>query len=184
MTTTADKMPSEEQQSANINAINPPAFCESSVRGWFTIVEAQFEFKGITKSRAKFYNILSALPPYLVGNIPGSVLERLDYEELKNQVYEQTKAEISGNLSQKTLKTAMAGCRSLWLQEIVTPPKFCESSATGWFVVLEALFNLKGITNTNTKFYIALSALPPDLVTNIRTEVLERGDYEELKNKV
>lgn len=180
MATTAGEMPSEEQ-SVNTITINPPAFCESSVRGWFTVVEAQFEVNGITESHAKFYNVMSALPPNLVANIPGTVLERKDYEELKNLVFEQTRPELLEKLSQKTV---MTGCQSLWPQEIVKPPTFCESSAIGWFVVLEAQFHLKGITKTNTKFYTALSALPPNLVTNIPSEVLEREDYEELKNKV
>lgn len=37
---------------------------------------------------------------------------------------------------------------------------------------------------TTTKFYNALSALPPSLVTNIPCEVIEHENYEELKNNV
>lgn len=46
--------------------------------------------------------------------------------------------------------------------------------------MLEAQFKLKGITVSSTKFYNALSALPPNLVTNIPSDVIDNECYEDL----
>lgn len=66
----------------------------------------------------------------------------------------------------------------------IKPPTFCESSAQGWFAVLEAQFKLKGISKTQTQFYNALSALPPQLVTNIPHDIISKEHYDELKTHV
>ena len=66
----------------------------------------------------------------------------------------------------------------------VKAPQFSDSSAVGWFAVLEAQFILRNITQTATKFYNALAALPPHLVTNMPPEVIESANYDILKKTV
>ncbi|KAK3894112.1 hypothetical protein Pcinc_002130 [Petrolisthes cinctipes] len=66
----------------------------------------------------------------------------------------------------------------------IKPPQFSESSARGWFAVLEVKFKLKGITVSSTKFYNALSALPPNLVTNILSDVINNECFDDLEKTV
>ena len=108
----------DDKDSAHSITIKPTQFSESSARGWFAVLEAQFKLKSITVSSTKFYNALSALPPNLVTNIPADVINDENYEKLKNNViqsYEQTKPEIFEKLAQKT---TMTGRPSLYLQEL------------------------------------------------------------------
>jgi len=62
-------------------------------------------------------------------------------------------------------------------------PEFSDSCAIGWFAVLEAQFKLKNITQTQTKFYNALSALPPHFISN-NLDIINSEDYDALKTAV
>ena len=109
-----------DDETAHSITIKPPQFCETSARGWFAVLEAQFKIKNIKKSSTKFYSALSALPPAIVTNIPEQILSDEKYDELKNNVigvFEQTKPEIFEKLAQKT---TMTGRPSLYLQELQT----------------------------------------------------------------
>ena len=66
----------------------------------------------------------------------------------------------------------------------IKAPQFTESSAQGWFAIMEAQFVLKNITVSSTKFYNALAALPPDLVVKLPGQILEAKDYDHLKKEV
>ena len=93
-----------DDESANTITIKPPQFSETSARGWFAVLEAQFKIKNIKKSSTKFYSALSALPPAIVTNIPEAILSGEIYEDLKDnviKVFEQTKPEIFEKLAQK-----------------------------------------------------------------------------------
>ena len=46
--------------------IKMPEFMESSVKGWFQILEAQFTLKGVTVSATKFLHVLATLPANIV----------------------------------------------------------------------------------------------------------------------
>ena len=58
------------------------------------------------------------------------------------------------------------------------------ANPTAWFVVMEAQFHLAGITITSTRFYHALAALPPEVVSQLSSDTLTAQDYDCLKNKV
>lgn len=66
----------------------------------------------------------------------------------------------------------------------VKAPEFSESSASGWFHILEAQFNLSHITCSSTKFFHALAALPASIVSRLSPDLLSNQDYEELKKSV
>jgi len=63
-------------------------------------------------------------------------------------------------------------------------PLFAEQHATAWFAIIEGQFELSRVTMKTTKFYHALSALPPNIVSKIPQSALESKDYEELKKAV
>ena len=61
-----------------------PAFMETAVSGWFSIMEAQFYLAGIHTSETKFYHVLSALPASTVVRIPADTLDKKFYQDLKS----------------------------------------------------------------------------------------------------
>lgn len=63
----------------------------------------------------------------------------------------------------------------------VKPAKFDASSPAAWFAILEAQFILNGIKNKATKFYTALSQLPPQTVSSVSELIITSADYEQLK---
>lgn len=63
-------------------------------------------------------------------------------------------------------------------------PIFSEASAAGWFQILEANFSLAKITIEETKFYHALSALPPETVTRLSPTDLTGKNFNTLKTSV
>ena len=66
----------------------------------------------------------------------------------------------------------------------IKAPQFMESAAAGWFAIIEAQFHLRNITISSTKFYHVLAALPPDVVVNLNSQILDNKNYEELKKAV
>ena len=66
----------------------------------------------------------------------------------------------------------------------VKAPMFTEKAPLAWFKILEAQFHLANITKNETKFYHALASLPPDLVAQLSTDVLNQADYDELRSSV
>ena len=78
-------------------AVKVPPFMENSVSNWFLVVEAQFKIARITSPDTRYYHV--------IGNLPTSVLDRLDqealttpdYTKLKNALinkYEKSKPEL------------------------------------------------------------------------------------------
>lgn len=66
----------------------------------------------------------------------------------------------------------------------VKPPAFMASNPSAWFIILEAQFHLAGISNTSTKFYHALAALPVEVVSKLYSTDLTSTDYDDLKKKI
>ena len=113
---------SDSEEEVNAVAIKPPKFLETSVCGWFAIIEAQFHLKKIKNSTTKFYNIIAALPAEVVSRLPNHVTDptKTNYDELKEKVigiYEKTKPEMLDKLMQTT---TMTGRPSIYLQELMS----------------------------------------------------------------
>ena len=66
----------------------------------------------------------------------------------------------------------------------IKPPQFNEAAVSGWFSILEAQFHIKSITQTTTKYFNALAALPPHVVANIPADILESQNYDQLKGNL
>lgn len=66
----------------------------------------------------------------------------------------------------------------------IKPAIFSDSTANGWFAILDAQFKLANIISEETQFYHALSALPPDTVSRLTEAVLAGKQYSELKKCV
>ena len=66
----------------------------------------------------------------------------------------------------------------------IKPPPFMESSAEGWFTIMEAQFHLQHITSEVTKFYHVLSALPPNVVSQLPVDTLSSKSFTTLKPEI
>ena len=66
----------------------------------------------------------------------------------------------------------------------VKVPPFMETAVPAWFKILEAQFHLSKIVCSQTKFYHALSSLPPDVITRMPAAAIEEEDYTKLKDAV
>lgn len=66
----------------------------------------------------------------------------------------------------------------------IKPGIFKESAVSGWFLTLEAQFNINKITSQSTRFYHTLAALPPELATNLPQEVQTSENYDQLKKNI
>ena len=66
----------------------------------------------------------------------------------------------------------------------IKPPAFMETAVDGWFAIMDAQFNIAKITNSQTKFYHVLSALPPETISHIPRSVLNNEDFTELQTVV
>ena len=66
--------------------VKVPPFMENSVSNWFLVVEAQFKIAKIVSSETKYY--------HLIGNLPTSVLDRLDQETLTKPDFKTLKAAL------------------------------------------------------------------------------------------
>ena len=61
---------------------------------------------------------------------------------------------------------------------------FSEASVSVWFAILEAQFELAHITQSNTKFFHALSVLSASLINRLSPDILVNKNYTELKSAV
>ena len=66
----------------------------------------------------------------------------------------------------------------------IKAPPFLETAATAWFAILEAQFHLRSIKSEETKFYHALAALPPEIISRLPADVLSSSTYSSLKSSV
>lgn len=66
----------------------------------------------------------------------------------------------------------------------VKPAKFDGTAPGAWFAILEAQFVIAGIKNSATKFYTALSHLPPPTVASVSESIITAADYDQLKKAV
>jgi len=110
----------QPNENAQLLTIKPPQFSETSVTGWFPIIEAQFRLRNIVNPQTKFYTVLAALPPDIVTKLPNSVLESEDYDVIKESIvstYEKTKPEMLEKLMKNT---TISGRPSLYLTEMMT----------------------------------------------------------------
>ena len=62
--------------------------------------------------------------------------------------------------------------------------QFRETAVESWFAIMEAQFSLAKVTESATKFYHVLSALPPQTVMKLPKIVRENANYETLKKAV
>ena len=111
-----------DTEEVNAVAIKPPKFLESSVSGWFAILEAQFHLRRVTNETTKFYSVIAALPAEVVSRLNSNATDptRTSYDELKQKVlgiYEKTKPEMLDKIMQNT---AMTGRPSIYLQELMS----------------------------------------------------------------
>lgn len=100
--------------------IKAPEFIENAPTAWFSILEAQFQLRGVTVSTTKYYHALSQLPSDVVAHIPHDVFTQQNYETLKTAVvssYERSKPEM---LEKLMSQTTLSGRPSLYLQEMRT----------------------------------------------------------------
>ena len=96
---------------------------ETAVKGWFTILEAQFSLRSITVSTTKFYHVVAALPPDVIAKLPPATLDSADYDALKTDVvsmFEKTKPELFESLMKSSTIT---GKPSVFLQEMLSIAK-------------------------------------------------------------
>lgn len=99
--------------------IKAPEFIDTNPSAYFTILESQFMLKRITATDTKFYNVISSLPPEVVGRLSPEVLSSANYETLKETVvslYEKTKPEILNKLMKNH---SISGRPSLYLNEML-----------------------------------------------------------------
>ena len=120
-------MPDEEEKDKTSSSmavghvtIKMPEFMESSVKGWFQILEAQFTLKGVTVSATKFLHVLATLPAHIVTKLPENIVLSNKYELLKDAVlsiYEETKPELLDKLMSNS---TLSGRPSVYLAEMLT----------------------------------------------------------------
>lgn len=82
-------------------SVKPPAFDESSVTRWFTIVESQFVLANITVSSTKFHHVLSNLPLRVMNQLSDDVIASLNYDQLKQaliSLFTRSKPELFDSL--------------------------------------------------------------------------------------
>lgn len=66
----------------------------------------------------------------------------------------------------------------------IKPPVFMDNAVEGWFIVMEAQFNLQNIMSESTRFYHVLSALPPNVVSQLSPSSLQSQNFSALKIEV
>ena len=66
----------------------------------------------------------------------------------------------------------------------VKPPEFLDANASGWFEIMKAQFVLAQITQSSTKFYHILAALPASIAQRLPPHVLASQDFEQLQEAV
>ena len=66
----------------------------------------------------------------------------------------------------------------------IKPPAFSETSPALWFKIVEAQFSIRGISQTQTKYYHALANLPTEILDNVPPEIIEGENYDDLREAV
>ena len=66
----------------------------------------------------------------------------------------------------------------------IKAPPFMENAVPSWFVIIEAQFKVRRISEESTKFYHALSALPPNVVASLPLDSINNEKYSQLKDEV
>lgn len=113
-------MAAEQDKPVQSIAMKTPAFIDSNVLAWFSIMEAQFSIMNIKQPRQKFYHILASLPTDIVGKLQNSILESKDFDKLKDAVinqYEKSKPEMLDKLMSSSI---MTGRPSIYLNELMS----------------------------------------------------------------
>ena len=109
-----------KESAASIGAvgIKMPAFIETAVEAWFSILEANFHVKKISNEEIKFFNLIASLPPDVVAKLSVTLIHNKKYEETKQAlvtIHERTKPKLFSKL---ITKTTMSGRLSCYLQEL------------------------------------------------------------------
>ena len=66
----------------------------------------------------------------------------------------------------------------------IKPPPFSPGNAAAFFHVFEAQFHLAHITTKETRFFHALAALPPEIISRLSPTILNNRVYTALKASV
>lgn len=108
----------DEEKDVAAVAIKPIKFSETSASLFFKVLEAQFNLNKITANRTQFYHALSGIPVEVLENVPVTIIDCEDYEELKLSItsfYERSKSEVFDKLISATSTT---GRPSVYLREL------------------------------------------------------------------
>ena len=126
-----------ETSYAHAVSIKPPDFSEANPATFFTILEAQFELKNISLSQTKFYHAITAIPHTILNTITESIIQKKDYNELKDAVlttYEKSKPEMFEKLISKTVMTGKPSLFLIELTKIAAKIGVCEELLRHKFV--------------------------------------------------
>ena len=66
----------------------------------------------------------------------------------------------------------------------IKAPEFSETAINGWFPIMEAQFSLRGITQSSTKFYSVIAALPAEVVCKLPAPIIDDKNYDRLKEAI
>lgn len=91
--------------SAQAISVKLPPFSIENLKGYFSILEAQFGIAGITSDVTMFFHALSGMSPEVVIKLPTDILEARSYIKLKENLvdfYTETKAELVEKFMQAT----------------------------------------------------------------------------------
>ena len=66
----------------------------------------------------------------------------------------------------------------------VKAPTFMETSAAGWFQIMEAQFHIAKISSEETKFFHIVASLPPETITRLPATIFEQQRFSILKTAV
>ena len=101
----------------------------------------------------------------------------------RRKTYSESEDESDESTEEQESNIDLIEAKSDKMAHIKMSP-FDENHAAGWFIVLEAQFEVKSITQSPTKFYNALSHIPVDVAERLPERVRTSKDYEELKKSV
>lgn len=135
-------------------SIKVPQFMETSVDGWFDIIEAQFELSNISRSSTKFFHVISALPADIVCSVSSEARASKTYEKIKEEIlslYEKSKAEMLDKLMDNSsihgrpsvaLREMENLAKKLNINDDVVKHKFLQKMPSGISTVLAAQTDL------------------------------------------
>lgn len=135
-------------------SIKVPQFMETSVDGWFDIIEAQFELANVSRSSTRFFHVISALPADIVCSVSSEARASKSYEKIKEEIlslYEKSKAEMLDKLMDNTtihgrpsvaLREMEHLAKKLNINDDVVKHKFLQKMPSGISTVLAAQTDL------------------------------------------